>query len=74
MRFVGHVMRMDDTRLTKRIWNATCLTGNNWVKEVREDWKTIGIKEKIPQTTVEDRPSYRSLVEGHKWNDTRIKF
>ena len=72
--FVGHLMRMDDNRLTKKIWNATCLTGNNWMKEVREDWKTIGIKEKNQLKIVQNRSEYKKLVEGHKWADTRIKM
>lgn len=37
LQFVGYIMRMDDERLTKKIWNATCHTANNWVKEVRDD-------------------------------------
>ena len=44
------------------------------MKEVREDWRTIGIMEKYPQMTVQDRSGYSRLVEGRKWPDTRIKL
>lgn len=73
LRFVGHIMRMDDERLTKKIWNATCHTGNNWMKEVRDDWKAVGIKERNLQAVVQDREKYKGLVDGHRWPDTKIK-
>ncbi|KAJ8877535.1 hypothetical protein PR048_021990 [Dryococelus australis] len=60
LRFGGHLMRMNDNRLTKKIWNVTCLKGNSWMKEVREDWKAIGVMDKNPHTIVQDRVREKS--------------
>ncbi|KAJ8880943.1 hypothetical protein PR048_017416 [Dryococelus australis] len=79
LRFGGHLMRMNDNRFTKKIWNVTCLTVNSWMKEVRENWKAIGIMDQNPQATVQDRVRgtrtwwkvTNGLIPGSRYNSQK---
>ena len=61
MKFVGHIDRLPDTRLTKRILNyISSLKGTTpWLKEVQKDMRNANISD------TSDRNSFRNKV--NKW-------
>jgi len=62
LKFYGHIHRLPDHRLTKKLLEATeILKANKWASEVKQDLKNAGIKE----TDLYDREVYRNKV--NKW-------
>ena len=66
LKFFGHIMRLDDTRLTKKILLHTLKlkTTTTWTKQVKIDLE----KAKIKITDTEDRKKYRQKI--HDWEVT----
>lgn len=63
-KFYGHLKRMDDDRLTKRIFNylTEIKATTNWVKEVQKDLEEMKITEDI----IQNRDEFRKTIDGFK--------
>ena len=84
MTFYGHIYRMNQNRLTRRIFNIINSSKNKlkWITEIEEDLKQLG----ITKEAIKDRQQFRNLIKkcifkqnpmgkntGMKWSDERKK-
>jgi len=71
-KFYGHIYRMEQTRLTKRIFDITNISKNKskWLTETEEDIKQM----KITGNDMADRKKFRNTIRKHKFEqELRIK-
>ena len=61
MKFYGHLHRMNEDRLTKRIFNIinSSKLKTNWLKETQEDLKQY----KITEEEIRDRQKFRDKIK-----------
>lgn len=72
MTFYGHIKRMDEGRLTKRIFNffdKNPKTQMTWIKEVRKDMEEM----KIGEEDVGERKAFREKIRGFKGFQEKAK-
>lgn len=84
LQFYGHICRMHENRLTKKIFNIANASKlkTNWIKEVHEDMVLF----KISEDDIQDRGKFRILIRntkieqiskkdtaGKKWTEERKK-
>lgn len=65
VKFYGHIHRMADIRLTKRIFNIICNSKNKskWIKETENDMQQMN----ITKQDIENRNKFRTMVTKHKF-------
>ena len=65
LKFYGHLHRMSDDRLTKKIFNIVAISKNktNWIKETQDDLKLLGLTDE----DIKDRTKFRNKIKNKKF-------
>lgn len=69
LQFFGHIYRMDDNRLTKRIFNLlnSYKSKPTWFIEIEKDMKNVGIK----TDTIKNRTLFREAVQKARFQERK---
>lgn len=64
-KFYGHIYRMEQNRITKRLFDITKLSKNKskWLNETEEDLRQM----KITENDMKDRTKFRNIINKHKF-------
>ena len=74
LRWYGHMKRMDQTRLVKKVYESECKgkrkrgrPRKRWIDSTRECLRVRGLNETQAEQVVYDRDKWREYVRGHAW-------